>query len=296
MNEITYSKYVKFIDISIVYEYSFKTMKRKDLKEMTKDEIHDAILEVFKEFVRYCEENNLRYVMAFGTLLGAIRHNGFIPWDLDMDVAMPRPDYDYFIKNYPSNKDFAIFSSETHENYFLPFAKLSNEKTLVDEHYKGFSKKPYGVYMDIVPVDGINEEDAQKIVIKSAKLLNRVTLCRFKPSLGFTFLENVGFILGNIACGWWPYKKIVKQAYDLAHLTSYEEANKIAFIAAGEKKLNLLDKSFFENTIDWDFEDMKCRIPRDYKSWLTERYGDYMTPPSEKDKRTIHDCNYYYWK
>lgn len=271
-------------------------MKRKDLKQMTKDEIHDSIFDAFKELVRYCEENNLHYVMTFGTLLGAVRHKGFIPWDLDIDVSMPRPDYDYLIKNYPSNDNFAIFSPETHDNYFLPFAKLSNQKTIVDEHYKGYKKNPYGVYVDIFPVEGIKEEDAAKIVKKSIKLFSLVTLCRFKPSLGFTFLENVGFVLGNIAVGWWPYKKIVKKANDLLHLTSYEEADKITLISSDDEEPLLFDKSFFEDSIECDFEDIKCKIPREYDLILTNHYGDYMTPPSEKEKRTIHDCNYYYWK
>ena len=111
-------------------------MAYKEYDKETLTKVHEIELELLNEFVRICDKHNLTYFLVGGTLLGAVRHSGFIPWDDDIDVGMPRVDYDKFIniaKNELKN-DYLLDSVETDKNYFLPFAKILKRNTLFIEY------------------------------------------------------------------------------------------------------------------------------------------------------------------
>lgn len=127
-------------------------------------DLHKVEIEILDEIDRICRKNNINYCLVGGTLLGAVRHGGFIPWDDDLDVAMPRNDYEKFIdvcKNELSD-DFYLHSIETDKTYWLPFIKIRKKYTIFEEkNIAGLGCKT-GIYVDIFPLD-----DA--IVIDSSK-------------------------------------------------------------------------------------------------------------------------------
>ena len=103
----------------------------------------------------FCEKHQLKYYLAFGSLLGAIRHNGFIPWDDDMDVWMPRKDYEYLCKHFPKdNPDYFLQTTKTDKYYGRMFAKIRKNNTIfledVDKHVE---KRHHGIFLDIFPLD-----------------------------------------------------------------------------------------------------------------------------------------------
>lgn len=123
------------------------------MRELNLNEVKEIQLRVLEFFSTYCKENKLRYSAYLGTLLGAIRHKGYIPWDDDIDLMMPRDDYDNLVKNFNyANEKFGLLSIESNNNYYLPFAKIYAKKTLLVEDID-IEFEELGVYIDIFPVD-----------------------------------------------------------------------------------------------------------------------------------------------
>lgn len=271
-------------------------MKYSGLVSMTDAEIKQSLLDTFIDIISFIEENNLMYCLDFGTLLGAIRHKGFIPWDLDMDINMPRPDYDYFIENFVSkNKHTEIFELRTNPKFFMQFAKLSDSRTICDEHYRGFKNHPYGVSVDVYPVDGIDEKNSQKILKKVDHLGNILYGNRIKPNSKVPLKYNIGYIFSNIALAWWPYKRIVKSMSKLTFDMDYSKATKVANFEGNAKRLTF-DKFIFEDYTWGEFEGIKSRIPTHYDEVLKSYYGDYMSIPPENKRVDNHTFNLYFWK
>lgn len=147
--------------------------------------IHSEILTVMDEVVRVCKKNNLRYYLIGGTLLGAVRHGGFIPWDDDLDIAMPRDDFETFIKIAPQELryPFELQWTTTNKEYWLQFAKVCNTNTLFDERSYHKCNRSFGVFVDIFALDrtvGFSEE----LVCRKNKIVRLMTMMRTR--LGIT--------------------------------------------------------------------------------------------------------------
>jgi lipopolysaccharide cholinephosphotransferase len=136
------------------------------MRTITSDELRSIQLDLLQKTADFCEANGIRYFLCGGTLLGAIRHKGYIPWDDDIDIAMPRTDYDRFCMtfNQPNSK-YRVKSLSTHPDYNNAFAKVYDDRTMLKElHYKGIH---FGVYIDVLPVDGVKDSaQIKKISIK----------------------------------------------------------------------------------------------------------------------------------
>lgn len=263
------------------------------------DEIRSIILDIFIDVKDFIEEHDLKYSLFYGTLLGAIRHKGYIPWDVDMDIIMPRPDYDYFLENYvPKNKNITMFDEKHNESYHFAWAKICDNRTVCDEHYRGYKKNPYGIYLDIFPIEGIGEKtNIKRKQQKTCYLMAMSCLVRLKPSSFFPWNYNLGLFFSSILFGWSISairlrNRLINQCVEV----DYNKSSKVTFYANGAAYLFVVDKEDLEDTIDGEFEGIICKIPRNYDKLLTKLYGDYMTPPPV-DKRTDHHTfNSYYYK
>ena len=146
------------------------------MDDKTLKRLHGAELEIMEEFVRICNNHNLVYFLYGGTLLGAVRHNGFIPWDDDLDLAMPRKDYEEFLKIAPQeiNEKFIIDNYKTNKNYYLNFTKIRNKNTVFIQDFQAESYKgPKGIWIDVFPLDNIKNEKGilQTFRVKIVKFL-----------------------------------------------------------------------------------------------------------------------------
>ncbi len=123
--------------------------------ELSTREIQDVSLEILKQVADICEELNLRYYLMYGTLIGAIRHHGFIPWDDDVDIMMPRPDYERLLEFFEKNKigDLTVFSHENNDRYPYMIARISDDRYVIEcENEESIGM---GVFIDIYPFDGL---------------------------------------------------------------------------------------------------------------------------------------------
>jgi len=152
------------------------------MKELTLQELKDIEFDILKMFDAFCKENNIRYFFAYGTLLGAIRYKGFIPWDDDVDVLVPREDYDRLLKLFTDSEQYRLYAYEREPKYRYPFAKLCDMTTRKDEG--GYENGvELGVDIDIFPLDAW-DNDLEKAK-KEAK-----TIGRNMAYLGYTKLKK----------------------------------------------------------------------------------------------------------
>ncbi len=264
------------------------------MKEISKDVklIQQHALQILKFVHKICVENNIRYSLDGGTLLGAIRHKGFIPWDDDIDIFMPRPDYDKFllVMGQQNNQDFKCLHFGKTENYYYRFAKVVDLNTKVQEA-DNIDVPELGVFVDVFPFDAIDVENADKIIKKVKKIHKYAgysALKSLKNVSGNKLTKAVKYITYPIfkMIGWkhWckKFDKFVRKIdYDkYPHLMAYSGIN---------FKKNIIPKAFFDNLIDVEFEGTQFKAIKEYHTYLTQLYGDYMVLPPKEKQVCHHD-------
>lgn len=258
--------------------------KSKHLKKL-----QDTELKILKYFDKICKKNNLKYYLASGTLLGAVRHKGFIPWDDDIDVFMPGEDYlklyDVMAKN--PDKNYFFQSLDTEKNYFLLWNKIRLNNTVFVE--KGWEKNEInkGIFIDIFPLLEVplnkNKEKILNIKLKIIHLLIEANLkndgrSKYYGKLGYIMYKIIKLIPQKVR-----NKMVIK---NLKKMCLYKSNSPYYFTTDTgiEEKIT---KSSFDETIDLMFENSKFSCPKGYDKYLTETYGDYMKLP-EESKRNGH--------
>lgn len=141
-------------------------------KQLTTEEVKKMNLDILSVVADFCEKNGLRYWLYYGTLIGAIRHNGYIPWDDDIDIIMPRPDYEKFLKsfNQTSGSKYQVIEDRITPGYHTTFAKVHNPKTIIESEFS--NEMAFGVFIDIFPFDGVKDAKQSKCAKIILKLLS----------------------------------------------------------------------------------------------------------------------------
>jgi lipopolysaccharide cholinephosphotransferase len=250
-------------------------------------------LEVLISIDKICRDNDIKYFLFGGTLLGAIRHKGYIPWDDDIDICMLREDYDKFRHVIEfNNPDIYFLCVENSEDYVHPFGKVCSKGTLVYE--PGLKKtNNLGVFVDIFPFDEYGNSHFKRKILNIRMYINHKF--RWLGSITvyvktFRWFDNIPNYLGYLYANIFGAPHFAKKIDKLA--TKYNDTNSLYLVnSAGH--LEVFEKSIFESTCIADFEGVKFPIPIGYDKCLRILYGNYMELPRVEERIHSHDLNAY---
>ena len=255
-------------------------------KQLSLDEIKQVELQILIEFRRICDALGLRYYLSGGTLLGAIRHKGFIPWDDDIDLAMPRSDFNKLIefsRSYKNDTYKFLFFSQT--GTLLPYAKFVNVKTHIDAKYAEDEMQQH-LWLDIMPMDGLPEDlnEVARIYKKAEYYRKIIGLCNAKLGEGKSAVKKLAkYVLKPLALIYGK-DRAISQLNGLAMKYDYDSAKYVGaitwgFYGASERML----KAEVDQTTEITFENNKFSTFSCWDSYLKGLYKDYMKlPPVEK--------------
>ncbi|HBF68886.1 MAG TPA: hypothetical protein DDW20_06240 [Firmicutes bacterium] len=255
-------------------------------------DLQHSILDILIEIKRLCDLHKLKYILYGGSCLGAVRHNGFIPWDDDADIAMPREDYEVFkkiCKNGELRSDyyFQDYSKEKEPHYNSPWIRIRKNNTLcvIDYHQKdGFNH--LGVFVDIFPIDYLPQNNTQYISRKYSyfKRINRI----FSNKIAINHNTLKSKILHLLLI---PFSSRYLYLKREESMNSIKQSNTKAcmfdFCSSYAPKGALFPADLFEETINHIFEGIEFCIPKKYDEMLKIMYGEYMKLPP-KEKRVAH--------
>lgn len=267
------------------------------MRDISLEEAKRLELEILINVADFCEKHGLRYYLAYGTLIGAIRHKGFIPWDDDIDIWMPRSDYNKLIEIYNAeneDKTFHLIAPTAKESGFHTFVKIINVNT---EKIEMGQKKGsvLGVDIDIFPLDGEpeDEKENEKWYKKLKQLYKRYTFS-CKSLDGYPLKTKIHILLYR---GDAPRRnKIFAETLKLHAQYPYEECKYVGAMESIDIGLKeRYEREWFEESVMVEFEGLSFRAPKGYHEVLTKTYGDYMQLPPES-KRVTHHSNTMKWK
>ena len=264
-------------------------------KEISQEESRHIMVNILKDVARFCDERGIVYYLAYGSLLGAVRHKGFIPWDDDIDISMPRPDYERFIEQYKKDGKYSICSPDDKDSIFI-WSKVYDGNTVKIENTVDYSLvKPIGVDIDVFPIDGQFDdehyEEFKRDIQKRAVLFSRLEQCyHHRPPFRYvrSFLRCILYrIIGK---GYF-----IREYIKSAKAIDWANASHVGYMNPYYPYRDRFEKDVFTKRVKVEFEGGEYWAPLRYDEYLKGMYGDYMKlPPLEK--RITHHTNNMFWK
>lgn len=262
-------------------------------------ELHDLqklLLITLEKFHVLCEENHLRYNLFGGTMLGAVRHQGMIPWDDDIDVTMPRPDYERLIQIIRSNpnEEYTIYNFPDRD-YAYPFAKFALKGTVIFENTKRRYSR-LGLYVDVFPVDGYPNDKENIYFKKLAKYKRFRCKAVYKSHMDDGLIGKIlylGKVIVSSFCELRGVNYYLNNEIMLAKKFDFDKSDVILCQGAGWNQKGKLRKDVYLNRKLYEFNGLKVWGLRDYDEHLTQLYGDYMKLPLEEKRVSNHDYKLY---
>ena len=250
--------------------------------ELTLPEIKAIAFEILKHFKRFCNDNGIKFFLSNGTLLGAVKYGGFIPWDDDVDVFVPRVDYDRLMKLYKDDDRYRLFSSEREPKYRFPFAKLCDMTTMKEEANVN-NGIPLGIEIDIFPLDACTEHmRLPKVQRKHRAYQLGCMLAKFKSSKGKSFYKQAIINLCR-ACGYHFFCKRLTNLVRKESVLGATFSGCLIWPIYGAREI--VPTEVFSRVVQLSFEGEQFPAPKGYDTYLRSLYGDYwQDPPPEKQK------------
>lgn len=278
--------------------------RRMQMKKvpMTLEELQQIEFEILKVFRDFCKEHHLRYYLGGGTLLGAIRHKGFIPWDDDIDVMMPRPDYMRFLKlNRDGCLDRYRRLDDIHlnRNALTAVLRIYDKRTeLTFTNYR--IEKKFGCWIDIFPIDGLHDlAFARKIHFKEARAMLDLILCndtkiggkrrnKFLSYAQYCLLPVLPFVY---LAG---HERLIRRMDRIARRYPYGRAKYVGVLEGRAEEKEAMLKKDMEPAITVEFWGEKFYAMANYDEYLTNLYGDYMQLPPVEERVSRHEIEFYW--
>lgn len=267
-----------------------KVLSMCDGSSYSLEQIQKRLLEMMTKFDIFCKEHGIRYFLAGGTLLGAVRHKGFIPWDDDVDILVPRADYEKLLTFDCIDENLDIVSYKKPGKYYhpYPYCNIADRRTVMYEHNtKCLTGK--GLFLDIFPLDFVPENDRER-----KKFYRKLIVFRYlkglpmNPYRKIRTLKDICMNICSFILGGFDEIKMTKRIDELASMYQNHPSSMCAALFVGPLD-KLTWKTFdYAEVLRTKFEDKEFDIPVNYDEVLTVQYGDYMTPPPVSEQAPHH--------
>lgn len=264
------------------------------MKSLSGNEIKKIELEILVSLSTFCKQNNIYYTLAGGTLLGAIRHKGFIPWDDDVDIVLPRKEYDKFLEltkiNKIANQIEVIRPGD--KDYYLPYAKVCDTKTVIDENG---NLTNHGIWIDVFPLDNFpNNTVITKLWLYKSRILRAIIISMtsnlHNKNFSFKTISKSFFsVIANIV----GKNKIVQKANKNARIFNSTKSKFIGGALWGYGIGERMKEEAYLKPEIVKFEGYNFNAPSCWDEYLKGLYGDYLVLPDE-DKRKTHSVKAWY--
>lgn len=257
--------------------------------------LHDADLEIVKEVVELCNHHGLKYWMLGGTMLGAIRHKGFIPWDDDIDLGLPRKDYEKFLELAPNelSKNLKIVNYKLDPEYHYYITRVLDTETKVIENRFASEGKFTNVSIDIFPLDGFPNNKLLKSIHEKRILMHKfMSSLHYKDVInlkGRSWKETIVIKLLQMlpTDKMFSFKKQLDRCDKLLKKYDMKGSDYTGNIMGAYRTREVVPSDWYGEDAMYEFENIKLRGFKEYDKYLIHLYGDYMQLPPE-DKRRIH--------
>ncbi len=261
----------------------------EEIKQLQKLEF--AIL---KDVAEVCKKHNIQFFLGEGTLLGAIRHKGFIPWDDDVDVIMERSQYERFLEIAPKELGdrYEVQHPATVKNYWSPFMKVRQIKGDIDfrQTHIAHVTQNNGPYIDVFPMEFVptNKGIKLKKVSLCIKLYRGMLSLKLNLRKPKNFKEKILKFISKFLTLKTIHKRLER---NFTYFGKGEKPYMATFSTYHPLKCQICKSESYKEMVWWDFEDTKMPVPNGYDEILTTIYGDYMTPPPQDERVVKHHFN-----
>jgi len=269
------------------------------LDDETRLLIRTKLLDILSFVISVCEENNIRYFLSYGSCLGAVRHKGMIPWDFDIDVCMPRPDWVKFV-DICRKRDmgrFELYTPEDTPGYLEHYARVGDKQTT--KLISIYMPCVMGLYVDIHPIDGAQKRSVAKRryrLFRILEIVHHLSNSTFPISERWKMVKSGEFFLALGLSVLYLNKKMfssvsLKLMHRIMEKDSFDDVGlAVSYLGVYGYK-NIFPAKWVKETIKMEFDGLIVNVPRDFDNYLKNYYGDYMTPPpiEKRDDRHVVD-------
>ena len=272
----------------------------KESNELDINEIHNVILQNLSKIIEICDQLNLNYYLAFGSLIGAIRNNGFIPWDDDCDIIMIRSDYEKFKKYCIQNEDviypYKLLCRENTENYPYNIVRFNDMR--YKAVYENTQKYDSGIFVDIYPFDTIGDLNVQQLRALDRKRAYLQQMILWSTDDHYEKSKHNKWYRSLIKGVLRGYSKIRGQKYFMDKMEAlkdqyYNEHGSNVAEIVWDFQTVVCKKEWFDEPQLHQFENLMVKIPSNYDSFLRAYYGDYMKLPPVEERHPTHEYKIY---
>lgn len=267
-----------------------------ELLKLSNDELRElqlCELEALKFFDEFCRRHDLTYYLCGGCLIGAVRHKGFIPWDDDTDVLMPRPDYEKFLELYkqenPSERFVLVNDDDVHYSGNI-FATLNDTDHTMVKEYQQNMDTPHGIPLDIFPIDGLADGRIQRLIQYVWVMIYSLFRAQIVPKNQGGLIAFGSKVLLTIFRGRRLRYKIWKFAEKRMTRYHFDESENVAEFCAGFYFMKkVYPRHIYDGKVELEFEGEKFFAMKGYDEYLHIPFGDYMELPPEEERLPHHD-------
>ena len=268
--------------------------------EIQLEELKAIELNILRQIHDVCVTQGFRYFLVGGTLLGAVRHNGFIPWDDDIDIGMPRADYERFIDYCSTNEvPFKVICNRLNKDYGYLFAKAMDPNTVLVEETGNRYDVELGIYVDIFPIDGLGDTREEALTHLNKTRFNREMLVAanwkkfFRSKTRSIYYEPIRFAF-FCASRMTSFSSLVSKIESKYEKDDFDKCKYVGCVCGSYRNNEIVEREVFSEYVDVPFEGFTFKGLKQYDLYLASIYGDYMKLPPEEKRVTHHMFKAYY--